>query len=234
MALPTSDYYNLLCTHFEANGNPTDAKKMKQYMRNKFEFYGLKSPIRRTIQKAIFVDHGWPSVEQLPAFLQIMWQDPHRDFQLCAIDLLEKNIKKVDYDFIEVLEQLIITKSWWDTVDMLAAKLTGIHFKRFPELTAIYPDKWMASGNMWLQRSAIIYQLKYRKATDVERLFDYILQLKTSKEFFIQKAAGWALREYSKTDWELVHHFIEDNEDLAPLTKREGLKWMIKQGAISK
>ena len=232
MALPTIDFYKIMVTHLEQNGNPEIAVAQKQYMRNKFEFYGLKSPDRRIIQKAILVEYGMPTIEQLPELLDLMWQNPHRDFQLYGMDLIERSIKKVEKDFITVLEKLIVTKSWWDTVDMLAGKLVAQHFKRFPELIPNYPNKWMASGNRWLQRSAIIFQLKYRKTTDIKLLFDYILQLKDSKEFFIQKASGWALREYSKTDWELVADFIEDNKDLAPLTKREGLKWMKKQGVL--
>jgi len=200
-------------------------------MRNQFEFYGLKSPERRLIQKAILVEYGMPTIEQLPQLLDLLWQNPHRDLQLYGIDLIERSITKVEKHFITVLEKLIITKSWWDTVDILAGKLVAQHFKRFPEFVPAYPNKWMASGNMWLQRSAIIFQLKYRKTTDTDLLFDYILQLKHSKEFFIQKAAGWALREYSKTDWELVLDFIENN-DLAPLTQREGLKWMKQKGVL--
>jgi len=229
--LPALDYYKIMVTYFDQNGNREIATAQQKYMRNQFEFYGLKSPERRLIQKAILVEYGMPTMEQLPKLLDLMWQNPHRDLQLYGIDLIQRSIKKVEKNFITVLEQLIITKSWWDTVDMLAAKLAAQHFKRFPELIPVYPNKWMASGNIWLQRSAIIFQLKYRKTTDIDLLFDYILQLKDSKEFFIQKAAGWALREYSKTDWELTLDFIEHNE-LAPLTKREGLKWMKQKGVL--
>ena len=232
MALSSADYYQIMVTHLEQNGNPKIAAAQQQYMRNQFEFYGLKSPERRLIQKAILVEYGMPTIEQMPKLLDLMWQNPHRDLQLYGLDLIERSIKKVEKDFIIVLEKLIITKSWWDTVDMLAGKLVAQHFKRFPELLPDYPNKWMASGNMWLQRSAIIFQLKYRKTTDTDLLFDYILRLKDSKEFFIQKAAGWALREYSKTDWEFVLDFIEAHPDLAPLTRREGLKWMKQKGVL--
>ncbi len=232
MVLSSADYYQIMVTHLEQNGNPGIAAAQQKYMRDQFKFYGLKSPERRLIQKAILVEYGMPSVEQLPKLLDLMWQNPHRDLQLYGIDLIERSIKKVEKDFINVLEKLIITKSWWDTVDMLAGKLAAQHFKRFPELLPAYPNKWMVSKNMWLQRSAIIFQLKYRKTTDTDLLFNYILQVKGSKEFFLQKAAGWALREYSKTDWEFVLDFIETHPDLAPLTRREGLKWMKQKGVL--
>lgn len=231
MSISTTDYYKIIITHFEEMASPTDAMAMAQYMRNQYAFFGIRAPINKAIQKIIFTEYGLPTVEQLPDLLDLLWADEHREIQLFGLDLMKKLIKKVDKSFIDVLEKLIITKSWWDTVDMLAANLTASLVKQFPELSPEYPDKWMDSGNIWLQRTAIIYQLKYKEETDIELLLSYILRLKDSKEFFIQKAAGWALREYSKTDWQLVLGFIEEHE-LAPLTKREGLKWMKKNGAL--
>jgi 3-methyladenine DNA glycosylase AlkD len=83
----------------------------------------------------------------------------------------------------------------------------------------------MNSGNMWLQRTALLFQLKYKKATDVNLLSDYILRLQGSKEFFINKAIGWILREYSKTDPDWVIQFVQNN-NLANLSRREALKWI--------
>jgi len=231
MSLPTNEYYKIISKHLAENGNPVEAAKMAKYLRHKFEFYGIKAPIRRTIQKAIIQEYGMPSLDQLVDLVHLLWADKHREMQHFALDLIDKQIKKVDRDFIEILERLIMDKSWWDTVDMLAVRLVGHMGKRFPELLPSYPDKWMASDNIWLQRTAIIFQLKYKKETDIDLILKYILQLKASKEFFLQKAAGWVLREYSRTDWELVVDFIENN-DLAPLTKREGLKWLKKQGVL--
>lgn len=231
MSLSSKEYYKIISTHLAENGNPAEAAKMAKYLRHKFEFFGIKAPIRRTIQKAIIQEYGMPSIDQLVDLVNLLWADPHRELQHFAMDLIDKQIKKVDLDFIETLERLITTKSWWDTVDMLANRHVGHLGKRFPEIIPNYPDKWMASNNMWLQRTAIIFQLKYKDQTNIDLALNYILRLKDSKEFFIQKASGWFLREYSRTDWELVVDFIE-NHDLAPLTKREGLKWLKKQGVL--
>ena len=97
------------------------------------------------------------------------------------------------------------------------------HFKRFPELIPQYTEKWMASGNFWLQRTALLFQLKYKKETDVELMFDLIKRLACEKEFFIRKAIGWVLREYSKTDSQAVIYFVENNQ-LSNLSKKEALK----------
>ena len=231
MSLPTKEYYKIISIHLAENGNPIEAVKMAKYMRHKFEFHGIKAPIRRTIQKAIIQEYGMPTLDQLTDLVDLLWADKHREMQHFAMDLIDKHIKKVDLNFIKTLERLITTKSWWDTVDMLANRHVGHLGKRFPEIIPTYPDKWMASNNMWLQRTAIIFQLKYKEQTNIDLALGYISQLKGSKEFFIQKASGWFLREYSRTDWELVVDFIENN-DLAPLTKREGLKWLKKQGVL--
>ena len=118
-----------------------------------------------------------------------------------------------------------------DTVDFLASNMVGMHFKRFPNLIPEYTSKWMASGNIWLQRTCLLYQLKYKENTNTSLLYSWIHSLMDSKEFFIQKAIGWILREYSKTAPAEVIDFIH-NTNLKPLSKREGLKWMKNKGII--
>ncbi len=119
------------------------------------------------------------------------------------MDLLAKKAKKAEICRVDLYEYLILTKSWWDTVDYLAARMVGTHFQKFPTITKDYTEKWMDSENMWLQRTAILFQLGYKKNTDLKLLTNYIERLLGSKEFFINKAIGWILREYSKTDAQL-------------------------------
>jgi 3-methyladenine DNA glycosylase AlkD len=104
----------------------------------------------------------------------------------------------------------------------------GIHFRRFPELQYKYSRKWIRSDNIWLQRVAILHQLMYRKDTDEKLLHEMILYRKQSTEFFVQKGAGWVLREYSKANPAAVKAFVKQNPDLPALTKREALKWLKK------
>ena len=139
---------------------------------------------------------------------------------------------KVPLDhFIGLFEQLIITKSWWDSVDGLASWMVGEHFKRFPHQRDQYIDKWMKSGNMWLQRTCLLFQLGYKDKTDEILMGSIIMSLNGSKEFFIDKAIGWILREYSKTDFQAVINFVDNNE-LSNLSKREALKWLKNQGKL--
>lgn len=121
------------------------------------------------------------------------------------------------------LVNLIVSKSWWDTVDVLSPHIMGYMFSTYPKLISQYSDLWIEDENIWLQRSAILYQLHYKGGTDEERLFRYIIRRANNDEFFVQKAIGWVLREYAKTNPESVKSFVL-NHQLKPLSKREALK----------
>jgi 3-methyladenine DNA glycosylase AlkD len=118
---------------------------------------------------------------------------------------------------------LICQKSWWDTVDFIAATLVGGLLHKFPELKPEM-DKWNRDEDMWKVRTSMLFQLKYKDEVDFEALSRYILTHAESKEFFLRKASGWALRQYSKFNPDAVRHFIASHE-LSPLTVREGSKY---------
>lgn len=207
----------------EQKANPDIAAQQKAYMRNQYDFFGLKAPDQAELRREFLKVHGLPPADELRTIIRELWQQPEREFQHFGMMMLEKYIKKVDANFISLLEFIITTKSWWDSVDMIAARLVGVHFKRFPKQVPVYTEKWMKSGNFWLQRTALLFQLKYKKETDTRLLFDLIERLSDEDEFFIRKAIGWALREYSKTDPEAVIQFVETHE-LKPLSRKEALK----------
>ena len=142
-----------------------------------------------------------------------------------TLTLLDKQRSKLQPEHLSLLEELVVTKSWWDTIDSIASRLAGFVIKKYPEEGEAYLDRWISSDNFWLNRTAILHQLTYKGDTDEEKLFSYIKQHSSSREFFIEKAIGWSLREYSKTAPETVVNFIE-REDLRPLSKREGLKYL--------
>lgn len=222
-------YYKFVRDTFRDNGNPDIAQMQMWYMRHQFDYFGLKMPQWMALTKEIHKKQGLPEGEDLKTLTRLCFEDDHREMQYFALETVQKALKEQSPEFIDFLEELILTKSWWDTVDWIA-KLVGIHFRRFPELTGPVTEKWMDSGNMWLQRVSLIFQLAYKEKTDEALLFGYIRRLSGSKEFFIQKGAGWALRQYSKTAPEAVKQFVEANK-LAPLTRREALKWLRKAGA---
>jgi 3-methyladenine DNA glycosylase AlkD len=147
------------------------------------------------------------------------------------LEFAQRFLKKATPDDLGIIELMITEKSWWDTVDLLATHCAGSLFRNHPELISSVTEEWMNSGNMWLQRTCLLFQLKYKKDTDLELLTDFIERLNGGKEFFINKAIGWVLREYSKTDADWTIRFIESHE-LAGLSEREGLKWLRNKGVI--
>jgi len=220
-----------LTIFLEKNKNATDAPLMKSYMRNQFEFLGLKKPARQLLCKEFWKKNKPPEVNELKVLVSELWESPYRELQYHALDLMYKNIKKLDSGWIDFWQELILKKSWWDSVDYLAPRLIGTILLDDPKLAATYSKKWIESDNFWLQRTAIIFQLKYKGKTNQQILFGHILRQADSKEFFIQKGSGWALREYSKTNPEAVIEFTKKHKTkLSPLTYKEALKWLIKKG----
>jgi len=226
-----NNYLKPLVKLFRENTNPANAEPMAQYMKNRFPYLGIKTPKRRELLKYFIKEYGLPEMSELKQITLDLWKLPEREFQYVAIGLLRKFTKKWDENFIDLFEQLIITKSWWDSVDGLASWMVGEHFKRFPDIRDKYIDIWLKSGNIWLQRTCLLFQLNYKEKTDEMLMRSIIMALNGSDEFFINKAIGWILREYSKTDALAVINFVENNE-LAPLSKREALKWLKDQGRI--
>lgn len=211
---------------FENHANPSQAAPMKKYMRDQFEYLGIKTPQSAALQKEFYAEQGLPEVTELDSILRELWSLPQREFQYVGLGLLDKLEKKLPAKFIKTIEYLIMTKSWWDTVDAIASHTVGSHFRRFPEVREKYLPKWRASKNIWLRRTAILFQLNYKKETDFELLCDIIRENLDSKEFFINKAIGWALRQYARVDPKAVKKFVKSTP-LHPLSRREAMKHLI-------
>ena len=205
--------------------NSDNAVHMKSYMRNQFEFYGIQSGPRRAAMRPMFARNQLPSIEELPVVIAELWSLPEREYQMVAGDLLKKLQTRLPLSYASHIEQCITTKSWWDTVDLLATNVTGAMNLNYPEEFQEYLTRWSQSENIWLRRTTILYQLKYKDKTNFEYLSELIKLNQDDKEFFIQKAIGWALREYSKTEPTLVTKFVEEQE-LQGLARREALKWL--------
>ncbi|NND08785.1 MAG: DNA alkylation repair protein [Saprospiraceae bacterium] len=213
---------------FQTHANSDDAIGMSKYMKDKFLFYGIRSPQRKELSRTFLKLHP-PSAQQLPQLVTLLWNQPERELQYVGITLLEKYIKKQESEFVNTIEWLIVHKSWWDTVDFLGP-LAGALFLKYPQLQSATTDAWIQSDNMWLNRAAILFQLKYGGETDFELLSKYVLQHASHADFFIRKAIGWALRQYSKFNPDAVQSFIERHEKhLSTLSKREGMKVILRQ-----
>jgi 3-methyladenine DNA glycosylase AlkD len=217
-------YLRPLVAQFEANRDPGRAEQMKKYMKGQYDFYGIGTPARRAMMSAHIREYGLPDWSHIERISRNFWEMNERECQHILIDLLNRMKKKLSPDDLPLLEYLITTKSWWDTVDGVAGWLTGDLFRRHPELIPPTTSRWMDSGNIWLQRSCLLFQLKYKKDTDFELLTRFIAGLSDHKSFWIRKAIGWSLREYSKTDPLAVRSYVDAHTGLSGLSRREALK----------
>jgi len=216
-------YVTSLKSLFEQNANPAQAAPMKKYMRDQFEYLGIKTPQNAALQKQFFKEFGFPSLSDLEPVLRDLWSLPQREFQYVAVGLLGRFNKQIPANFIKTIEYLLVTKSWWDTVDTIAGGTVGVHFQRFPDVREKYLAKWRASENLWLRRTTILFQLNYKKETDFDLLCEVIQENLNSREFFINKAIGWSLRQYARLDPKAVKEFV-NSTPLHPLSRREAMK----------
>jgi len=221
------NFINTLKEEFYNNANPEYAVGQKAYMKNNFDFLGIKSPLRREISKPFLQRNYLHSKNDAFTIIKELWKKPEREFQYFAQEFCLKYSKQFEREDIKLFEYMITHKSWWDTVDLIASKISGSYFISFPKQQKIKTEEWLRSGNLWLQRSALLFQLKYKNKTDTELLSYLINQLTGSKEFFINKAIGWILREYSKTNPDWVFNFVKNNQ-LAPLSRKEALRVILK------
>lgn len=223
----TTSLISLFQIEFEAVRNATHAIQMEAYMKNHFKFIGIRTPERRIIQHPLITEiHKTYSPQELWKLIFELWKKEEREYQLVAMDLLNK-FKKTDFvvEDIELLEQLISSKSWWDSVDTIASNSLGVYFKQFPNQQKVITQKWSDSENIWLMRSCLIFQLKYKNNVDFALLSNLIRKFQSNNEFFIQKAIGWSLRQYSKYNPEAVRDFFAENK-LSGLATREGSKYL--------
>jgi len=218
-----NDFVEILSLELQKNANAKIAAEQKAYMRNQFEYYGIKTPVRREIQKPFLIKRFLPEKAEAKQLVKAMWTKPQRDYQYIAQELMSKYIKQLEEDDITIFEYIIAHKSWWDTVDFIATKLIGAYFKMYPNKRKPFVEKWLKSGNIWLQRSPLLFQLKYKEELDNQLLTLTISPLLGPKEFFFNKAIGWVLRDYSRVNPQWVLEYVH-NTPLSNLSKREALR----------
>lgn len=218
------NFIESLETAFHKNSHSENAAAMAKYMRNHFPFFGIKTDDRRLIFKTSRKENQQEVAEKAREIAWELFLKQQRELHYCAIEILIKqlkgNYKKED---LQLIEKLIITNSWWDSVDTIAKNILGEYLLEYPLEKENVIERFSNSENMWLNRCAIIFQLGYKEKTNFDILKSECEKHKNSDEFFIQKAIGWALREYAKTNPEAVRNFVVNN-NLKPLSKKEALK----------
>ena len=213
-----------LITDFEENRNELLAESMSKYMQDKFRFLGVRGATRTEIYKKYFPDARKTKTIDWD-FVESCWNKEEREFQYVVVYYLKAMKKFLKREDISKLKYLIVTKSWWDTVDLLA-KVIGSLVIRIEGYDKIMLE-WSKDSNIWLRRVAILYQLSLKDKVDEIILDKILVNNLGDNEFFINKAVGWALRDYSKFNPEWVREFIKKNKDnMANISIREASKYI--------
>lgn len=222
-AAPLHAYWAPLSLGLAGAADPMDAVAMQRYMKDVAPFHGIKTPARRALLKAHVERYGLPEATELTAICRSAFAQPQREWHYCAVDLLQRMAKKLRSDQLALVEELITTKSWWDTVDLLASNVAGVILLRHPDGIAKWHRRWSTSTDLWLNRTAILFQLKWKEHTMVPLLFSTIQAHAAHPDFFIRKAIGWALRSYAYTDPDAVRRFVAEVK-VSALSRKEALK----------
>jgi 3-methyladenine DNA glycosylase AlkD len=207
---------------YEAAANPKKAEAMSAYMRDQFVFLGISAPDRLAILQPILKGYH-PDAKRFEWLLSQLWEQEAREFHYAAIVIAQKNKRIWQEKTILLFEDLLTRHSWWDTVDVLCSQCVGPILMQYPQTKMAILNKWESSSNMWLNRASIIHQLLYKTKTDTDYLTHVIQLHADSNLFFIQKAIGWALKQYARTQPDWVINFV-NTYPLKPLSKREALK----------
>lgn len=214
-------------TRLEGRKNPIRAISMAKYMKDQFVYFGMEAAVRREVQRA------WtPQLKSLTdrsfrwELMHALWEKEEREFQYAAMDWLLSWPKAwISEKDGEELKWFIAQKSWWDTVDLLASNYVGKWALAYPELARETFEEWRYEDSFWLQRACLIYQLKFKDKVDISYLEELIQQMLPNKEFFIQKAIGWSLRQLSKTNPDAVKHILKKHP-IQGLALREAKKYL--------
>ena len=216
--------YETIKKLFETHSNPERAISMSKYMKDQFSFYGIAAADRKNLYKDFLKTEKKQGTLDW-AFLDQCYADDHREFQYLAYEYLLAMKKQLSFEDISFVKALVMKKSLWDTVDFLAQVVGNIALKdsRVDELMLA----WSQEENIWVRRVSILYQLRFKEKTETTQLEQILLNCLGTNEFFINKAIGWALREYSKTNPDWVRDFLEKyQEQMANLSIREASKYL--------
>ena len=224
-----------LVARLSAAGDPDRAAGQQRYMKSELPFHGVRVPEVRRLARAVIADHPIPDAETWEATVLGIWRHAtHREQRYGAIELAyaPRYRNWLRPGCLAMVEEMIVTGAWWDYVDQLAAKHVGHLLASYPKDMRPVLLAWAEDHDIWRRRSSILAQLRFKSDTDIDLLFALIEPSLTCREFFLRKAIGWALREYSKTEPDAVSDYVATNHRrLSPLSRREALRAIDRQRA---
>jgi 3-methyladenine DNA glycosylase AlkD len=213
--------------------DPRKAVEMAAYMKTEMPFYGVQKPERLLVLRDIKKRFVPADRCRYESSVLSLWRRAHREEKYLAINYASSFPQFISYESMALYERLIREGAWWDFVDCVCGELVGVVYLKERRLLKPVIEKWAKDADMWIRRASLICQLHHKQNTDQEQLFRFCLMMAGQKEFFIEKAMGWALREYSKTDPASVKEFLKNNRSvLSGLSYREGARHLIQLGLL--
>lgn len=211
--------------------DPAKATAMAAYMKTEMPFYGVQKPDRVAMHRTMRTQFQPLSLEEYRNGIQALWRLPHREEKYAAIEFASQHKRFITSASLPLYERLIREGAWWDLVDPVASVLVGSVLLAERAKARSIMEEWIADSDMWIRRAALLAHLKHKTQTDEAQLVAHCLRLAPEKEFFIRKAIGWVLREYSKTAPEAVRAFLTEHRSaLSTLSFREGAKQLLREG----
>jgi 3-methyladenine DNA glycosylase AlkD len=220
-------------TQLRRLADPAKAHAMAAYMKTSQPFFGVPTPMRAAIFKQMGDQFAPPDQKSYARSVLALWKLPHREEQYCAVSFARQHEQFSTPASLPLYERMIREGAWWDFVDDIAVNLVGAVSGNFRAQTQPMIERWIDDEDLWIRRTALLSQLKHKRVTDTAQLFRHCLKCAHESEFFIRKAIGWALREYSKTDPRAVRKFLATNRKrLSKLSFDEGSKQLARAGYI--
>lgn len=227
------DLIKTVQAHFKKLSDPQKAVEMAAYMKTDMPFYGVQKPDRLPVYREIKKRFRPSSAKEYQSNVRALWKLPHREEKYAALEYARFYPEYVNTDSMPMYEELIRDGAWWDFVDVIAIDLVGTVLLNERSTTRDTMEEWVEDDDIWIRRTAIISHNHHKKSTDWKQLSKHCLLRCSEREFFIRKAIGWALREYSYTDPQKVKDFLITNESkLSPLSYREGAKQLVRSGQL--
>ncbi|MBK9277552.1 MAG: DNA alkylation repair protein [Candidatus Obscuribacter sp.] len=213
--------------------DPVKAEEMAAYMRTEMPFYGVQKPDRVPLIREMKKRFPPVSLSDYQRNVLALWQLEHREEKYLAINYADSFKQYMIPQAVPLFERLVREGQWWDFVDPIASWLVGRTLLSHEESLRPVIETYVQDEDFWIRRTALLAHLGHKKMTNSEALFRYCTALAGEKEFFIRKAIGWALREYSKSEPEKVSRYLKKNADnLSPLSYKEGAKHLVKMGLL--
>lgn len=229
-----SELARFVTTRLRAAADPAKAGPMQAYMKTNMPYYGVQKPAAVPIYREMKRRFVPASRRQYEAGMRALWGLGHREEKYAAIEFAGQHPQLITSASLRLYERWVRDGAWWDLVDAIAVGLVGHVLLNERDATRSVIERWIDDDDLWIRRTALLAHNRHKKQTDHRQLFDHCLRRAAESEFFIRKAIGWALRQYSYANPQAVRRFLLANRKrLSGLSFREGAKGLARAGLMT-